>query len=716
MMAIHFSVLEQRLLEFPCKQSSGVSSASLEAAIINIRQEHYLQAESHILVFLTCNPSDKVGLWLLCYLHCELLNFDKVLEIYEKLSPSIKNCSDIPWAYIKLRCLASINQTGLDLKAQFAAIHECLSNEKSSSLFTQIAWIIFRFSTKGADSAKSFLDNFPLKDCIEYRRQVARYLMLKREFDGALNLLHTLVQKLPTNPALLIHFAETCIDAQSTSLTLKALNEAYNRLGDHPRVLPMIIQIKLLQRQPSIALRASLLLRSYGKLHLRSRTRHISNQITSYEATGRVSWFPFLLQKYRHPLISESKGQLSNMIYHLSSIESSLSRDLASTFFQTNQHMIKESQLVHNPCSNLRVGWITPDITPHPVSRFLYSFLRHASSANNVSHSLVGVSDNRNNGTELFDLFSSLDSVSVLDLGLKSFEDRIRSIRNSGFDVVIDLAGWTGGEFQKGFANRLAPIQVNYLGYFASTGNPCIDYWIGDNSLFPSDHKEWHTEKLLRLQRCFIAWDPSPHFAEGKLDVTGPPAGPVRFGSFNHNRKLSDQTLKLWGEILRRCPDSRLVLKANSSSDPGTQELLRRRMLRQGLNTEQVVWLPLAASHEDHLNQYSEVDIGLDCFPNGGCTTTCEALWMGVPVITKSGSSYVSRMSTAVLNGAEMPEFCASSEADYIDMALKQVDNLMWLRSNRDFWRKKIINTPLGDASDLLNHLCYEFRNLCSLS
>ena len=135
-------------------------------------------------------------------------------------------------------------------------------------------------------------------------------------------------------------------------------------------------------------------------------------------------------------------------------------------------------------------------------------------------------------------------------------------------------------------------------------------------------------------------------------------------------------------------------------------------MLRQGLNPEQVLWLPLADSHENHLCQYAEVDVALDCFPNGGCTTTCEALWMGVPVITLTGQSYVSRMSTAVLHGAGLPQWCASTEAAYVSLALEQADQLHWLRANRDHWRRQVQQSPLGDAAGLMKALSQTFRHL----
>ena len=125
-------------------------------------------------------------------------------------------------------------------------------------------------------------------------------------------------------------------------------------------------------------------------------------------------------------------------------------------------------------------------------------------------------------------------------------------------------------------------------------------------------------------------------------------------------------------------------------------------MLRCGLDPVRVQWLPLATTTSEHLEQYRHIDIALDPIPNGGCTTTCEALWMGAPVITLEGSTYVSRMSTAVLRGAGLGDWVCGSEADYVRLAAAQACNLAQLRCNRDQWRRKLVTSPLGDAADLM--------------
>ena len=187
--------------------------------------------------------------------------------------------------------------------------------------------------------------------------------------------------------------------------------------------------------------------------------------------------------------------------------------------------------------------------------------------------------------------------------------------------------------------------------------------------------------------------------------VSEAPQGAVRIGTFNHNRKFSDEILKIWADLLQRLPDARLVFKANNSDDPSTKELLRRRLLRAKLDPKRIEWLPITKTAEEHLEQYSQLDISLDCYPNGGCTTTCEALWMGVPTVTLAGDSYVSRMSTAVLSAANLSRLVAYSADQYVDIVCREVSDLKTFRANRYRWRELLRTSDLGNALDLFKHL-----------
>ena len=238
-----------------------------------------------------------------------------------------------------------------------------------------------------------------------------------------------------------------------------------------------------------------------------------------------------------------------------------------------------------------------------------------------------------------------------------------------------------------------------------------MNYWLGDSEIFASPMKQIYSESLLRLKRCFIAWNPPSALPESKIDVpeiSFDIKSSVRFGCFNNHRKFSDETLATWAILLNSIPDSSLVLKEFHKLDTASSYLFARRMARAGINSDQIKWIPRANSITDHLNQYSLFDIALDPFPNGGCTTTCEALWMGVPVVTLTGTTYVSRMSSAVLAGSNNHSCCASSIQQYIDICRSLAGDIFHLRRHRDSWRRSIETSDLGNTADLATQLeCY---------
>ena len=222
---------------------------------------------------------------------------------------------------------------------------------------------------------------------------------------------------------------------------------------------------------------------------------------------------------------------------------------------------------------------------------------------------------------------------------------------------------------------------------------------------FPTPYAEWSSEKIFRLNRPFLAWKPVAPLPEAEVSVSDAPRGPIRFGSFNHNRKMSDQTISLWGKILQEVPDAILVLKANASEDLHTQMILRKRMISHGLDPDRVEWLPLTQGPLEHLQQYSKLDVALDPYPNGGCTTTCESLWMGVPVITLKGSHYVSRMSTAVLAGAQLDDWIADSADDYLIKSKRSSTAVIVLATKSWQVASTAAESPLGDPMGLMNAL-----------
>ncbi len=460
----------------------------------------------------------------------------------------------------------------------------------------------------------------------------------------------------------------------------------------------------LLNRKPALGRQVLLKQRLMGWNLLDPKS--IAHLYNSHEMLGETSNLIHI-----HPLVDSNPLKyldiFSNLIVHLTSLEHSFIEN-------TNKRLMEAVQCTpgfskHKPkyfsnfkrknnSQSLNIVWVTGDSRYHPVSRFILTILSQSPLNSKHHHSLIST---RHAEDHMPDFFKEINGLQYHDFSVHKAHYLTESIRELKPDIAIDLSGWTDGHSAASFMARVAPVQVNYLGYFGTTGIPSMDWWLGDSNLFPSTMKQWHSENIFRLPRCFIAWSPNEFLPEGQAQIDSAQPGGPRFGCFNHLRKLSDLTLKTWASILASIPDSRLILKAPGFEDPMTIELLRRRILRAGLNLESIDFLPFSKLVSEHLSQYRFVDIALDPFPNGGCTTTAEALWMGVPVITLKGNSYVSRMSTAVLRGANLNSLVANNLNDYCNLAIKYASNLKDLRNSRNHWRDKIINSPLGDANSL---------------
>ena len=476
----------------------------------------------------------------------------------------------------------------------------------------------------------------------------------------------------------------------------------------HPRdagIATHRVLIELTDRQPAQARRSAFrerLLYSVGQ-RCPNQWQSDSNLLATYDHTGRADLTPYLHHKLLDRL-PQSPPLFANVVMQLAS--------QASPHYgpQAEAHAATFSQSRYVPSSSrrsttLRVGLIGPDFFYHPVGRFIQMLLNAGLGKEGELHLI-------NTGQAVMPRLQELAGEHYGHLADLSVEQQLDQIRRLDLDVAVDLAGWTGNNNGQLFAAGLAPVQVNYLGYFASSGLTAMDVWLGDAALFPDPMQEWHRERIVRLDRPFLAWQPDPGLREAHVPVPSAPAGPPTFGCFNHVRKLSTATLKIWAQIVKAVPGARLALKSFTSDDPGVVALLEGRMRHCGLDPDAVIWLPTCPKPEDHLRQYGLIDIALDPFPNGGCTTTCEALWMGVPVITLCGSHYVSRMATAVLQGANLPEWIAHTPEDYLAIACKAADRLDAIRRGRTDLRVHLQNSPLGNAGDLAEQLWQCFKSL----
>ncbi len=341
--------------------------------------------------------------------------------------------------------------------------------------------------------------------------------------------------------------------------------------------------------------------------------------------------------------------------------------------------------------NRLKIGFVSGDFNAHPVGFFLQNVLSEL-----TYHNLELIA------------YTTQPKVDFLSERIKPFfsewkpfygltdEMAAKVIHDDGIHILIDLSGHTSHNRLSVFASKPAPVQVSWLGYFATTGLVEIDYLIGDPHVTPVEFENQFSEKIFRLPHT--RWCFSPPMVS--LKTTTLPAlknGYITFGCFNNLAKLNDQVLILWIKVLHAIPNSRLFLKTKQFNSLNLQEKVTKKFTDHGIESERII-LEGHSSYEEYLTTYQKVDIALDSFPFTGGTTTIDGLWMGVPVITLQGNTLVSRQGVGILNNVGLPDWIAKNEYEYLRKAIGFASNLDKLSSLRLELRKKIFTSPLFDA------------------
>jgi predicted O-linked N-acetylglucosamine transferase (SPINDLY family) len=285
-------------------------------------------------------------------------------------------------------------------------------------------------------------------------------------------------------------------------------------------------------------------------------------------------------------------------------------------------------------------------------------------------------------------------------------------IRSDKIDILIDLAGHTARHRLLVFARKPAPVQLTWIGYPNTTGVDAVDYRLTDAISDPPGKTEpFYSEQLIHLPGSFSCYLP-PEEAPPVGPLPAQKNGYITFGSFNHFAKINPAVLELWASLLVRLPASRLLLKARSLADPETATRVRETFLRHGVEASRLDLRSDELSVAAHLGLYHGVDIALDTFPYNGTTTTCEALWMGVPVVTLAGLSHVSRVSASLLTHLGRSDWIASSETEYIEKCLALVADRPRMAEMRATQRERMRCSPVCDAVRFTAQLEDTYREL----
>jgi protein O-GlcNAc transferase len=390
----------------------------------------------------------------------------------------------------------------------------------------------------------------------------------------------------------------------------------------------------------------------------------------------------------------------------------------------------------------LRIGYVSPDFREHAVAHFIEPVLEL-------------------HDREQFQVFCYADQFRTDDITLRlqrhanvwrnvtslSDEQLAAQIRDDDIDVLIDLAGHTADNRLLTFARRPAPVQATYLGYPGTTGMTAMDWRITDaladaprdetssdiglennpsaplryaagrSAAKPADREPeattdaLHTERLMRLDGC--AWCYRPP-TDAPPVASRPSDAKIVFGSFNALAKISVATIDAWSELLRALPHASLLIKSTSLEDAAVRDRYHAAFAAHGIDPARVQLLGAALRFTDHLATYGRVDIALDTFPYNGTTTTCEALWMGVPVVTLAGKSHVSRVGVSLLTHVGLPNLIAHSPAELINIATTLAVDRSALRETRATLREKMRASSLLDARRLMSQLQSAYRRIAS--
>lgn len=344
-----------------------------------------------------------------------------------------------------------------------------------------------------------------------------------------------------------------------------------------------------------------------------------------------------------------------------------------------------------NEPKRLRVGIISGDLREHSVGHFLEGLLSHIDSTRIELIAYPTHYKEDELTARIRPYFSSW-----MSLVGKSDEVAARLIHADGVHVLLDLAGHTDKNRLPIFAWKPAPVQAMWLGYFATTGVAEMDYILGDKWTLP-DGEEYHfVEKGWRLSGAH--WCMTPPKEDIKVEEL--PAlrnQSITFGTLNNLAKMNDRVVACWARILNEIPNSRLYLNRSNLRDDALRKSIIERYAAHGIAENRLI-LEATAGRVAALNSYNRIDIALDPFPYPGGTTSYEALWMGVPILTMRGSNYISHLGESIMHNAGLPDWIAANEEEYIAKAVSFSTNLVNLARLRNSLRARVLASPLFDT------------------
>jgi protein O-GlcNAc transferase len=410
----------------------------------------------------------------------------------------------------------------------------------------------------------------------------------------------------------------------------------------------------------------------------------------------------------------ENRNTASNLLFALNYLENATPEDVARrhrALAPSGSARPTATTARHGLSATVRIGYVSPDLRDHSVAFFLLPLLeaRDRTRVHVTCYAAAPESDA---------VTARLRAASDAWRNVADFStDRLRkAILDDGIDILVDLAGHSGRNRLDVFAHRAAPVQVSWLGYPCTTGLETMDFRLTDAVADPpGDADTLHTETLIRVSDGFLCYRPgtTQDIAPSPFDDAG---GVMTFGSFNNLPKINEGTVGVWAAILRDVPNSRLLLKSRHLADPATRFRYVALFGSHGIDASRLDLRAHTPRRSDHFASYGDVDIALDPFPYNGTTTTCEALWMGVPVVTLRGDRHAARVGASLLTQIGRPDWIAESTEDYVAIARRLAASPDTLRKERADLRARVEASPLRDEAGFARRIERIYKDLADAS
>jgi protein O-GlcNAc transferase len=354
----------------------------------------------------------------------------------------------------------------------------------------------------------------------------------------------------------------------------------------------------------------------------------------------------------------------------------------------------------------IKIGYVSGDFRSHSVAYFLEPILEHHDKKKFEIYCYASM-DNPDSMTArmaaLADHWRYIYAMTDAQLSSRIEEDSV--------DILVDLSGHTAHNRLSAFAQKMAPVQISWLGYPNTTGLKAIDFRFTDAVADPPGSEAHHSEKLLRLPCGFLCY---------RAPENAPPIAPspymknryITFGSFNNAAKITPKVIKAWSSVMHKTPNSRLYLKARPFADSDVCADFLDQFSQRGIDQSRLELTGRTDSLVDHLTRYREIDIALDTFPYNGTTTTCEAMWMGVPIVTLCGNRHAGRVGASLLSRVGLENCVARGRDEYIKMAVALAENHDYLSRLRNELRDVMKNSPLCDAHLVTSKIENAYRTI----